>query len=121
MERTTEHQKLDISLRLEFINQVSLDEFISSNYPEIEDLNERLKLAASVSAADPSMGTMEEIEEIILERVVTHWAQTLLQGTTLNEILYLRGHTDFSKRATLVKQWNQEHQGTGKEVPEIDS
>lgn len=118
MERTSEHRKLDETLRTDYINQVSLDEFLLSKYPEVSDVKERLALATQLAEVMPG-NTPEQIAESMLETVSVEWAKTLYPDTTLNEILYLQGKTDIVERAARVSQWNQEHEGSGKEVPEI--
>lgn len=120
MERTSQHRELDPTLRADYTNQVSLDEFIASVYPEISNSEDRLALATQIASVDQSGNTTEQITQMMLERAATDWAKTLYPDTTLNEILYLHGITDIVERAARVSQWNQEHKGTGKEVPGIE-
>ncbi|AHB42589.1 hypothetical protein RAAC3_TM7C00001G0749 [Candidatus Saccharibacteria bacterium RAAC3_TM7_1] len=55
----------------------------------------------------------------MMERVAIEWAAALHSGTTFNEFLYLRGVIETGVRAALIRQWNQQHEGTHKKVPEI--
>jgi hypothetical protein len=120
MERTPEHQQLDPTLRTDYINQVSLDEFLESSYPDIADPQDRAILAAAIAEHQPESVSTEDVANSMLEYAARDWARTLLPGITLNEVLYLRGFTDITERAAQISQWNEAHRGTGKEVPEIN-
>lgn len=119
MERAQEHRETDPTLRADYINQVSLDEFLLSKYPEVSDVEECMALAKQLADLMPG-NTPEQVAASMLETVGIEWAKTLYPDTTLNEILYLQGHTDINDRAAQVSSWNVEHAGTGKEVPEIE-
>lgn len=120
MERFPTDLERDPTLRLDYINQVSFDEFLLSVHPELLDPERTLAIATRMTQLNPTGETPEEVAQAMQDIAVTKYAQTLYPDTSLNESLYLHGHTDIAERAVLISQWNIEYQGTGKEVPELD-
>lgn len=98
---------LDPSLRPAYINQETLDVYISRLHPEISSPERRLALAARlVELHHPDGETPEQVAAMIFRRIITQWAETLYPDTTLNEGFYLQGHTDTAERAAMISHLN---------------
>lgn len=120
MERHPQHQELDPTLRTDYINQVSFDEHLLSVRPELLDPERTQLIATRITQIHPTGETPAEVAQIMRDIAAIDYSKTLYPDTTLNEVLYLHGHTDIAERAALISQWNIEHAGTDKVVPEID-
>lgn len=119
MERSPIQAEDDPSLRADFIAQEGLDEYLQRAYPELSTPEGLLASATNVVNRLHTDDTPEQIAAEMMERVTIEWAATLHPGTTFNEFLYLRGVIEIGVRAALIRQWNQQHEGTRKKVPEI--
>lgn len=89
MDRKPEHLIEDPHLRLEFVNQTSLDEFLESG----------VELDIDVEGL-----TAEELASAI--RLA--WRHNLLPGTNVAEFFYLSGYPDLTSRQAVIDQSHAE-------------